>query len=491
MSAAKQPHAQPARLATLLEIGRTLMGSTDPTELRSAIAASLSRLFPGDLLFCADVDDNGRARVVALAQDGVHRRADATYTTLSDAATPENGCVVARAAATEVGRALATRRAVVSAVGVPVRMGTRITGEIGALRFAGRPFDDDDCEVLAFGATIVAVANTQRERVEETETRRREAERLEQIGRAITASLDLEEVLERVMQAVLDLTNADSCTIWRREGERAVVVASRGPDAYPVGFDVDVADEIRADLLANRRSIQIPDVSADRRISAAARARLAGDGPHSVILLPMQSHDTVVGVLAVAHHEPQRYGEEAMRILERLALQAAIAVENARLHAEIRDLSLTDPLTGLPNRRQMEMVLSKEFEAARRGRPLTIVLFDVDDFKRYNDSHGHTAGDAALRDFAAALSAETRAMNLAARYGGDEFLTILSETRADGAAHLVQRIEKRVRANPRLEGIGFSAGIAEYSKEMTTPVQLIEAADAAMYRDKARARATQ
>lgn len=473
------------RLATLLEIGRSLSGTTDAAELRLSVLSGLSRLFEADRVFYADVDTSWQARAVALATHGSARRADPTYPAISTAATSDDGCALDAEAARVLAAALGVHGDAIGALVVPVRIADTVVGELGAIRFDGDPFSSEECDVLAFGAAIIAAALSQRQRVEETETRRREAERLEEIGRAITSSLELDEVLERVMHAALDLTGADSCTLWRRGNGRSSVIASRGVDAPPVGFSVEGAPEIHGVLMKEKRSVQIDDIGSDVRLPVTMRATFAGDRPRSAILIPMLNNDAVVGVLSVNHHEPQPYNAESMGILERLALQAAIAIENARLHSQIRDMSLTDPLTGLPNRRHMDMVLAKEFEAARRGRPLAVALLDLDDFKAYNDTHGHAGGDAALRDFAAILSGETRAMNLAARYGGDEFVTILSESTLDGATHLVERIEARVRAHPRLREIGVSAGVAAYDAAMQTPQAIIEAADAEMYRRKA------
>ncbi|HUF11542.1 MAG TPA: sensor domain-containing diguanylate cyclase [Longimicrobiales bacterium] len=477
------------RLATLLDIGRSLAAATDTNELRRSLMSRMSNLFESDLLFCADAGAAGTARVILLVEEGSARQAAGTYAAFTSAATPETGRVLSADEARACGIAPDRGASLTGALVVPVRQGDRVFGELGALRSIDAPFAAEEADLLAFAAAILATALGQRQRMEETETRRREAERLEEIGRAITSSLELKEVLERVMQAVLDLTNADVCSVWRREGDRSRVVASRGRGAPPVGLDVDVAPPIVSALLTFRQSIQIGDLSSDARLPPDMRATLAGDGPRAAILVPMVCDDAVVGVLAVGHREPQSCDDDAMGILERLALQAAIALENARLHTEIRDLSLRDPLTGLPNRRHMEMVLATEIEAARRGRPLVVVLLDLDDFKGYNDEHGHTAGDNALREFAELLASETRAMNLAVRYGGDEFLIIMSESSIEGAEYLVERIGARIRDNPRLHGIGVSAGIAQHSPEMDTPSALIEAADAALYRRKVEPRA--
>src|SRR5690606_15056905 len=141
----------------------------------------------------------------------------------------------------------------------------------------------------------------------------------------------------------------------------------------------------------------------------------------------------VIGALSVGHMEWRTYSADDLRVLERLANHAGIAVGNARLHERIRVLSLTDPLTGLANRRHLSVYLEREFAAARRGRTLSVLLFHLDRFKEYNDTAGHQAGDEALRAFARILRTETRTMNLTARYGGDEFIAVLTEI---GRAHV-------------------------------------------------------
>ena len=482
MAPARTARTEQMRLATLLEIGRSLSGATDAAQVRMSVLSALSRLFEADRLFYAEVDSSWQARTVAIATHGSARRADPTYPAVSTAATSDDGCSLDPDAARALAAALGGPADAVGALVVPVRVNGEVCGELGAIRVEGTSYTSEDCDLLAFGAAIIAAALAQRLRFDETESRRREAERLEEIGRAITSSLDLDEVLDRVMSAAIDLTGADSCTVWRNKGDRSDVIASRGRTALPAGFEMDVVPAIVAEISAGR-SVQIDDLASDPRLPPMTRATVS-DWPRSMVLVPMLSQDGVAGVLTVGHHEPRHYGPASLGILERLALQAAIAVDNARLHAEILDLSLTDPLTGLPNRRHMDMVLKKEFEAARRGRPLAVVLLDLDDFKGYNDAHGHAGGDALLCEFAELLDGETRAMNLAVRYGGDEFLTILSESTADGAAHLIERIEAKVRTHPRLKALTFSAGIATYSKDMKSPQDLVDAADGAMYRDK-------
>jgi diguanylate cyclase (GGDEF)-like protein len=144
--------------------------------------------------------------------------------------------------------------------------------------------------------------------------------------------------------------------------------------------------------------------------------------------------------------------------------------------------ALTDPLTGIPNRRYADLALAREFAGARRGRVLTLVLFDLDHFKAFNDRHGHRAGDDALRGFASVLMENTRQMNLSARYGGEEFLAILSSTPDTGAEVFARRVREGLTASqPEAGPLTVSAGIAQYRSDMSSPEDLMEAADRALY----------
>ncbi|MFW5950857.1 MAG: GGDEF domain-containing protein, partial [Gemmatimonadota bacterium] len=132
----------------------------------------------------------------------------------------------------------------------------------------------------------------------------------------------------------------------------------------------------------------------------------------------------------------------------------------------------------------MDIILEKEFAAAERGRSLTVVLFDLNDFKQYNDTAGHQAGDGVLRRFGAILAEESRAMNLAARYGGDEFISILSDTGREGGLSHARRVMDAVAAAPEMGSVTVSAGVAVYEPGIRSVAELIERADAELYQAK-------
>jgi diguanylate cyclase (GGDEF)-like protein len=156
-----------------------------------------------------------------------------------------------------------------------------------------------------------------------------------------------------------------------------------------------------------------------------------------------------------------------------------------RERRKAEEMALTDVLTGLPNRRHAGVFLDAAFSAAVRGQPVSVVLFDLDNFKEVNDNHGHKAGDDVLRDLGGILSTVTRRMDLSARWGGEEFLSILSECDAEGAVVFVERVQDKLRSADFVAGrITTSAGIAQYGEGMGSPELLVAAADQALYRAK-------
>jgi diguanylate cyclase (GGDEF)-like protein len=168
-----------------------------------------------------------------------------------------------------------------------------------------------------------------------------------------------------------------------------------------------------------------------------------------------------------------------------IGISLAVGVLSELLHRErmrAEQLALTDELTGISNRRHLRLFLDTEFSAAGRGRPLVVVFFDLDAFKQYNDTHGHEAGDQALTIFAEVLRSQTRTMNLSARLGGEEFVSVLSSAEIPGALVFVQRVKDKLRDTRLPAGtLTVTAGLAAYHPGMKRPEDLLAAADQAMY----------
>lgn len=186
------------------------------------------------------------------------------------------------------------------------------------------------------------------------------------------------------------------------------------------------------------------------------------------------------GILLLVERRKDRIFEaEDWSLLRNLASQADGALRRVHSLEEVRQLSLTDPLTGLANRRRMEVVVDHSWAAAKRGKPLTVVLIDLDHFKKINDEQGHLAGDRMLQLVATVLQEEVRGTDLVVRYGGDEFLVLLPGEGARGASSLIGRVQSRLARR-----VEFSAGIAEYREAVRSPQDLIAEADSNLYEVK-------
>jgi len=190
------------------------------------------------------------------------------------------------------------------------------------------------------------------------------------------------------------------------------------------------------------------------------------------------------GVLLVAERRQSRLVEPddftLMRNLAQLADGALLRVLSVE---EAHRLSLVDPLTGLANRRHMQVLMRHVWASARRGKRFSVILIDIDNFKAINDTQGHLVGDRLLREVAEVLLEEARGSDLVVRFGGDEFLIVLPDEGSEGATALVRRIQIRLTGT-----IELSAGVAEYHPELVSVDEMLEAADRKLYIMKRRER---
>jgi diguanylate cyclase (GGDEF)-like protein len=298
--------------------------------------------------------------------------------------------------------------------------------------------------------------------------------RLDEITNAI-AAVSLPDALAQVGRGALEAAGADAVIVWLlRSGGDVEAAFSAGGVAPRKGATVSLSHELFRGL-AERREPVIIDSDDEDAETQPFRPLVAGA---SSILLPLVAESRVLGALAVCFQNSHGAARSALPALEQLAGLAGIAIGYSRLHEQIHALSLIDPLTGLANRRHLAMFLEKEFAAARRGRRLTLLYLDIDGFADYNRKSGRAAGDSALRAFAEVILAQTRAMNLAARFGNDEFIVALADAdRRAGFIH-ASRISKAMAAHPLIasSGLHVSVGISSFSPRMAGFDDMIRAA---------------
>lgn len=476
------------RYDVLLDIGGVLTATLSPEALYRAIYEQASRVLETTGFFVSLYDSaNDLATVVFYADRGQVERPGVTYRGSESRAIRE-----ARPIMEDVDR---PDRAVMllgpesdeevtrSVIAAPLLHEGQVLGVLSAQSYRQDAYREEDLELLSGIAGIAAVAISNARAVSAIERQRRESERMEEIGRALSTSLDLGEVLERIVGAARELAEADGAGVWLLNDDgRAEIVITSGEVAMPVGTVVAPP----AALVERMRSGEPLVIRPGAEPSDVPKTLLDALQAESGMAVPLIAERKLIGALSISHLADRAYSLPLIRLMERFAYNAAVAVSNARLHEQLRTLSLTDPLTALPNRRHLDIFMQKEFAAAERGRALTVILFDLNDFKVYNDTEGHQAGDMILVRFAEILDSQTRAMNLAARYGGDEFICVLSDTDRDGGTIHLGRVTDAVESDPEMRGVGVSAGMATYEEGMATAEDLIRTADEELYRAKAR-----
>jgi diguanylate cyclase (GGDEF)-like protein len=217
----------------------------------------------------------------------------------------------------------------------------------------------------------------------------------------------------------------------------------------------------------------------------------------ALVSVPVRWGDEFLGVLNILAYTPHRYTQADVDILSMFATQAAIAIRNARLYNKIEQVSITDELTGLFNRRGFFQFGEREFERSLRfDRPLSVLMLDIDHFKKVNDTYGHPVGDQVLRALADCFRRSKRGIDVEGRYGGEEFVLLLPETFLSGAGQIAERLRQSVaelsipvsrtngESSPIDLRITVSVGVAQTLPGTPSIDALIDRADQAMYSAK-------
>lgn len=199
----------------------------------------------------------------------------------------------------------------------------------------------------------------------------------------------------------------------------------------------------------------------------------------SHIIVPLRSHNTITGVMCLWPRGNTRLDADMQEILKTIANQIGIAIDNALLYEKTKALSLHDHLTGLPNRRLLQLEIERNFAKSKRyGTQLSVLMMDIDYFKHFNDTNGHIAGDSLLGDLARVMLRELRETDLAVRYGGEEFLILLPETSFQHAFDTAERLRLAIAEKTP---VTVSIGLSSYADEMDSYADLISDADRSLY----------
>jgi len=328
----------------------------------------------------------------------------------------------------------------------------------------------------------------------------RELHAVQETSRQFLGCLDPDQLFDVVLDEARKVSGArkGSLMLAANGGDELAIKAVHGMNAHVVQkLRVRSGQGVAGKVFASGEPIIVSDIEADDRFGRKNRARYA---THSFVSLPITVDGRVVGVLNLSDKlDGEIFCEADLRLLQSVANQATIAIERSSYYSqsqELRRISITDALTGLLNRRYFQERLAEEVDrSTRHGKPLSLMMIDVDYFKEFNDRHGHPAGDKVLVTLARCLREGVRTIDVVSRFGGEEFAVILPETDKAATLEIGERLRREVESlyfpgEETLPGgrLTVSLGVATFTEDARDLKGLVQKSDRALYQAKAQGR---
>ena len=312
-----------------------------------------------------------------------------------------------------------------------------------------------------------------------------------ELGKALTSSLQLDQVLRTIMEKINEVLRPDTWSLLLMDLDKNElyfqIATGKGAEAL--------------------KDVRIKVGPGTRRLGGAVRRSGGGAGheqgfaifrqvdektkmaTRSIVAVPVRFRDQCLGVIELINCiGPEGFSQRDLALLEALADYAAIAIENARHVQRIHELTITDDCTSLYNARHLNFMLDTEiYRSHRYAFEFSLIFIDLDHFKNVNDTHGHLVGSKLLAEIGEAIKENCRLIDLAFRYGGDEFVVLLPQTSKENALGVAQRLHKLIRETVWLKETGLnvhvtaSVGVAAYPTDSRTKAELLHLADEAMY----------
>jgi len=348
----------------------------------------------------------------------------------------------------------------------------------------------------ASSGQIISLRNITRRKTSEIKEReqRQFAEAMADTASAINSSLDLDEVLDRILENVDKVVPHDTANIALvDEQDIARYVKMKGYEKFTRRELIQSVEQHFEDLPNFKKMAMSgkPVLVADTWADSEWVKDIPGSGwIRSYMGAPIKRKEKLLGFINLDAANPDFFKAKYLNRLQALADQAAIAIENAQLFEEMEKLAITDSLTGLYHRRYFFAFAVNEIERSKRYKKnLSIIMMDIDHFKKINDNFGHQIGDQVLKEIADICLAILRKVDVMCRYGGEEFVVLLPETEVTNAAHAAERMctaisSLRVKSEKGDVSVSASIGVAEMDKSHANLEKLLAAADAALYSAK-------
>ncbi len=316
-----------------------------------------------------------------------------------------------------------------SMIVVPIIESQQFIGALGLYNLTpNRHFSQRDLILAELVARQAGVAIQNARLFEQAHRRAEEAETLRQTSAVVAASLNQEEAISRILEQLAHVVPYDSASVQLLRGSELEIGGGRGFENTQeiIGMRLPINDHTPAKIVCEQLQ---PHILADAPASYPAFKHSPHHHMRSWLGVPLIVKDKLIGMLALDSIESAHFTPHHARLVTAFAGQVAVALENARLFAEARQMAITDPLTGLYNRRHFFALAAREIERTRRYRsPLSALMLDVDHFKAVNDRYGHAIGDQVLHAVAEWCLANLRSVDIVGRYGGEEFVILLPNT---------------------------------------------------------------
>ncbi len=301
---------------------------------------------------------------------------------------------------------------------------------------------------------------------------------VQSVSRVVASSLDLETIFETVVHELKNSFGYTHVSIYLLKDDHLHLGAQVG---YPEEM---VIHKIHISQGVSGRTIKTKTVQFIQDTSKEPAFLRADHDLRSEICAPLLKENIVLGMINVEGDANRMLTQDDVELLTTLSGPIALAVDNARLHAQVKAMAMTDAVSGLSNRHAFEEYLTAEVERSTRlGLLFSLIIFDIDSFKKYNDKWGHPAGDLRLKAISNLIHTSLRKYDIAARYGGDEFAIILPNTNKNGALEFAKRLQSAARTsaaeaeNKVIPGYTLSIGVATFPKDGDTLATLLLAAD--------------
>ena len=312
-----------------------------------------------------------------------------------------------------------------------------------------------------------------------------------ELGKALTSSLQLDQVLRTIMEKINEVLRPDTWSLLLMDVDKGELYFQ-----IATGVGAEALKDVRIKLgqglagwvAQTGEVVVVPDTSKDSRFFAQVDERTKME-TRSIVAVPVRFRDHCLGVIELINCiGPEGFSKRDLALLEALADYAAIAIENARHVQRIHELTITDDCTSLYNARHLNFMLDTElYRSHRYAFEFSLIFIDLDHFKNINDTHGHLMGSKLLAEIGSAIKEKCRMIDLAFRYGGDEFVAVLPQTSGASAAKAANRLLVALRARRFLspENLSLrltaSLGVASYPEDGDNAAALLERADQRMY----------